>query len=85
VKLKNGFQNQTFSLGFVRLCSERYGVKEVQEQGMLDSVGQANHAIDESMLVKHVDSYSAFSVSDSDLRTVLIENWLAHAPKNFVV
>lgn len=52
---------------------------------MLDSVGQALDAIDEAVLVNRIDYHSAFSVSDSDLRAVLIKNWFAHAPKNFVV
>ena len=52
---------------------------------MLDSVGHSGDAVDESMLVKHIDNHAAFSVSDSNLHSVLIKNRLAHPPKNLIV
>lgn len=61
------------------------GVKEIQEHSVLDSVGQASDAIDEAMLVNGINNQSVLSVSDSELRTVLIENWLAYAPEDFIV
>ncbi len=64
---------------------ECHRVKEVQEQGMLDSVGQPSDTVDETMLVKPIDNPTPVSVTDSDLRTVLIKNRLAHTPKNLIV
>lgn len=52
---------------------------------MLDSVGQAGDAIDESMLVNHVNNYASFSIANSNMRTVLIENGLAYSPEDFIV
>lgn len=51
---------------------------------MLDSVGQGGDAVDESMLVNRIERHAAFLVSDSNLRAVLIENWFAYAPEDFI-
>lgn len=51
---------------------------------MLDSVRQLSDTVDKPVLVKHIDHPTAFSVTDSDLRTVLIEHRLADTPENFI-
>ncbi len=52
---------------------------------MLDSVGQAFNTVDKTVLVKHIDNPTAFSVADSDLRAVLVKYRLAHAPEDFII
>jgi len=83
-EVKKWFSKSNILIGLLSSGLKCHRVKEVQEQGMLDSVGQTFDTVDETMLVKHINNPPAFSVTDSDLRAVLIKNRLAHTPKNLI-